>query len=178
MTYKIIRSRRKTIGLQVKDGEVFVRAPYWMTNAEIQSFVIKHASWIDKHLKESANRADIEPFSQEEIRELADKALEYIPARVKYYANLMGISYGRITIRCQRTRWGSCSQKGNLNFNCLLMLMPKEVTDSVIVHELAHRKYMNHSKEFYSLIREFYPEYDKWNSYLKKNGKNLIARIR
>ena len=77
---------------------------------------------------------------------LADQAVKTIPEKVRYYAPLVGVTYGRITIRNQRTRWGSCSSKGNLNFNCLLMLAPPEVLDSVVVHELCHRKEMNHSK--------------------------------
>ena len=82
-------------------------------------------------------------------KKLASKALDYIPGRVKYYADIIGVTYGKITIRNQKTRWGSCSSKGNLNFNCLLMLMPPEVIDYVVVHELCHRKQMNHSKAFW-----------------------------
>ena len=86
------------------------------------------------------------------IKELADKARIFIPERVKYYAEVIGVDYGRITIRCQKTRWGSCSSKGNLNFNCLLMLMPSEVIDYVVVHELCHIKQMNHSKAFWKEV--------------------------
>ena len=77
---------------------------------------------------------------------MADQAVKTIPEKVRYYAPLVGVTYGRITIRNQRTRWGSCSSKGNLYFNCLLMLAPPEVLESVVVHELCHRKEMNHSK--------------------------------
>ena len=80
------------------------------------------------------------------MKALADQAVKTIPERVRYYAPLIGVTYGKITIRNQRTRWGSCSSKGNLNFNCLLMLAPPEALDSVVVYELCHRKEMNHSK--------------------------------
>jgi len=107
---------------------------------------------------------------------LADEALRVIPERVRYYAPLVGVTVRGITIRNQRTRWGSCSSKGNLNFNCLLMLTPAEVIDSVVVHELCHRIEMNHSPRFYAEIRRVYPDYDKWNRWLKDNGPAIMAR--
>jgi hypothetical protein len=116
-------------------------------------------------------------LSAEEIRQLADQALKVIPERVKYYAPLIGVDYGNITIRNQRTRWGSCSSKGNLNFNCLLMLTPPEVIDCVVVHELCHRKEMNHSRKFYQEIYRVYPEYDKWNQWLKQHGSAIMSRM-
>lgn len=117
------------------------------------------------------------PLTSEEIRELADKALNVIPERVAYYAPKVGVTYGRITIRNQRTRWGSCSAKGNLNFNCLLMLTPPEVIDSVVVHELCHRKEMNHSKRFYDEVLRVYPNYFECDRWLKKNGGAIMRRM-
>ena len=100
-----------------------------------------------------------------------------IPEKVKHYAPIVGVDYGRITIRCQRTRWGSCSSKGNLNFNCLLMLMPDEVIDSVVVHELCHRKQMNHSAAFYSEINKVFPAYKQCQKWLKENGGKIMRKI-
>ena len=116
-------------------------------------------------------------FTQEEIKNLAEEASQVIPERVRYYAPIIGVDYGRITIRSQKTRWGSCSSKGNLNFNCLLMLTPLEVIDSVVVHELCHRKYMNHSKDFYAEVERVFPDYQKWNKWLKESGLSLIKRL-
>ena len=93
----------------------------------------------------------IEKLSMTEIHKLADLALKVISVKVKHYAGLMNVQYGRITIRNQKTRWGSCSSKGNLNFNCLLMLAPDEVVDYVVIHELCHLIEMNHSKAFWKL---------------------------
>ena len=104
------------------------------------------------------------------------KALKVIPERCRYYAGLMGVRYGRITIRNQKTRWGSCSAKGNLNFNCLLMLMPQEVIDSVVVHELSHLRHMDHSKAFYDEIYAVFPEYDRYNKWLKDHGAEIMRR--
>lgn len=114
-------------------------------------------------------------LTDKDLKALADKAREVIPKRVAYYAPKVGVTYGRITIRTQRTRWGSCSAKGNLNFNCLLMLAPAEVIDSVVVHELCHRKEMDHSDRFYAEVYRVFPEYRKWHQWLKENGSLLLA---
>ena len=84
---------------------------------------------------------------------------------------------GRVTIRNQKSKWGSCSSKGNLNFNCLLMLTPPEVLDSVVVHELCHLKEMNHSPRFYAEVRRVFPDYDKWDRWLKEHGAAIMRRM-
>lgn len=117
------------------------------------------------------------PFTMDEIRKLAAQALISIPEKVKKYAPIVGVSYGRITIRNQRSRWGSCSGKGNLNFNCLLMLFPDDVIDYVVVHELCHRKYMNHSADFYAEVERVFPEYRRCQKWLKENGWVYISRL-
>ncbi|HAG69330.1 MAG TPA: metal-dependent hydrolase, partial [Lachnospiraceae bacterium] len=117
---RIIKSRRKTIALQVKDDRtVIVKAPYRVSMSFIRSFASSHERWIQKRLSEMKERIENagEPLSREELSELYRRARAHIPGRVGYYAERLGVSYGRITIRKQRTRWGSCSSKGNLNFN-------------------------------------------------------------
>jgi predicted metal-dependent hydrolase len=116
-------------------------------------------------------------MSREQLRALAERAVEEIPKRVAHYAALMGVTYGRITIRNQKTRWGSCSSKGNLNFNCLLMLAPEQVMDYVVVHELSHRIYMNHSAAFWKTVEAYMPEYAQWRKWLKDNGTSLMAQL-
>ena len=183
MEYILVRSKRKSAEIQVKSTGVVVRAPYWLAKREIDRFVEEKEKWIRekqaeliKKEKEREGQPQPQQLTKVEVQQLADKALQVIPERVAYYAPLVGVDYGRITIRNQKTRWGSCSSKGNLNFNCLLMLMPMEVVDSVVVHELCHRKEMNHSKRFYEEIRRVYPEYDKWNRWLKENGPAIMER--
>ena len=143
---------------------------------EIRDFIDKHEGWIEKQLQKIAEtpKEDILSLSDNEIRVLSEDAKRYIPGKVAYYAEKIGVTYGRITIKHQKTRWGSCSSKGNLNFNCLLMLTPPQVIDSVIVHELCHRKHMNHSEKFYDEVLKAYPDYYKWDKGLKENGRRYI----
>ena len=177
----VIRSRRKTIALQIReDGSVLVRAPYWMTNTEISHFVKEKKDWIRRHLdklEENVNNRPGISLSGEELRLLAEKAAEIIPGKVAFYAKKIGVTYGRITIRCQRTRWGSCSEKGNLNFNCLLMKVPEDVLDYVVVHELCHRLEMNHSPAFWKLVEGIFPDYKACRRWLNDHGNELIGRL-
>lgn len=178
--YKVVRSNRKTMALQVHSDGVIVRVPYHVSDAEIEAFVSSHRKWIMKHvdvMREQVKRISaVAPLTYEDVQELAKKAMDVIPKRVRYYAPRIGVTYGNITIRNQRTRWGSCSSKGNLNFNCLLMLAPPEVVDSVVVHELCHRKEMNHSERFYAEVLRVFPDYWKWTRWLKENGRELMKR--
>ncbi len=179
--YTLVRTSRKTIGLTVKDGEVIVRGPKWLTRSQADAFVYQHADWIDRQVKkqekERAARGRQRKLTEVELTELKKQAKDVIPARAQMYAGKIGVHYNRISIRAQHTRWGSCSAKGNLNFNCLLLLMPKEAMDSVIVHELCHLKEMNHSARFYALVRKAYPNYDKWNKWIKKNGGQYLSLL-
>lgn len=181
MKYRLERSNRKSISVQIKGGEIIVRAPLRMQKDGIDRFLEDHRDWIEENLKKAmATKAKIEkepPLTYSDIEKLAEKALEVIPPRVEYYAGLLGVKYGNITVRNQKTRWGSCSSKGNLNFNCLLMLAPIEVLDSVIVHELCHLKEMNHSKRFYDEILRIFPDYYKHHAWLKENGGVLVGRM-
>lgn len=182
MEPRIIRSRRKTISIEIKDGEVLVRAPLRVPNYEIQNFVAKNQKWIDTHLQKAKEQEEkyknVVPFTKEEIEGYKQRALQVIPERVEHFASIMGLSYGKISIRAQRTLWGSCNSKGNLSFNCLLMLTPPEVIDSIVVHELCHLRHMNHSQKFYDDVLKYCPDYYKWNEWLKDYGKLILACMR
>lgn len=156
MKVTVIRSNRKTVAIQVNsDLSVTVRAPYSASEKDIEEILKKKEAWISRHIekiKKTKERFEAEPtekLTREKVIALAEEALKVIPERVEYFAKVIGVTYGKITVRNQKTRWGSCSSKGNLNFNCLLMLAPPEVLDYVVVHELCHRKQMNHSKAFW-----------------------------
>ena len=113
-----------------------------------------------------------------DIRALADRARREIPPRVFRAAQAMGVTYGRITIRNQTGRWGSCSSTGNLNFNCLLMLAPESVLNYVVVHELCHRKHMDHSPAFWQEVARMLPDYKKEEAWLKGEGRVLLMRMK
>ena len=182
MQVSVIRSRRKTMSVEVsKEGEVLVRAPLRMPEWEIRRFLTEKEAWILSHVeKMKARQKETAPerlLTKEEIRKLAESALQDIPERVRRFAPLVGVTYGGITVRNQKTRWGSCSAKGNLNFNCLLMLSPPEVRDYVVVHELCHRLEMNHSARFWAEVARVLPDYAAPRKWLRVNGTALMRRM-
>lgn len=179
---RIERSRRRSIVLSVNSkAEVILKVPYRTTNAEINRILFERQDWIRTHVARvrsaRASAGTLAPLTDEELRQLSHQAARYIPPRVAMYAERIGVSYGRITIRHQRTRWGSCSTKGNLNFNCLLMLTSPEVIDYVIVHELCHRKEMNHSARFWALVASILPDYAQQKRWLREHGGVIIGRL-
>lgn len=178
----VVRSTRKTVSARLTDdGSVRVGAPTGFPRTELIAFLRKHAAQINAMLQKQKlskqQAAALPPLTYADLQRLADEACRVIPGRVKHYAALLGVTYGRITVRNQKTRWGSCSAEGNLNFNCLLMLAPPQVLDSVVVHELCHRLEMNHSKAFYAHVYRVFPEYDRWQKWLKENGQSLLQRM-
>ncbi len=182
IAYTLIRSKRKSISIEIKpDASVVVRAPLHLSERKIRQFVDEKSGWIKKHTEALKNAreqfSELTKLSEKELAQLTEQAKAVIPQRCAYYAKILGVEYGRITVRHQKTKWGSCSSKKNLNFNCLLMLAPPEVLDAVAVHELCHLRHMNHSKEFYGEVLKAYPDYYKWNNWLKKNGAVLLKRL-
>ena len=182
MKVTVIRSNRKTVAIQVNsDLSVTVRAPRSVSEKDIEEILKKKEAWISKHIekiKETKERFEAEPtekLTREKVIARADEALKVIPERVEYFAKVIGVTYGKITVRNQKTRWGSCSSKGNLNFNCLLMLAPPEVLDYVVVHELCHRKQMNHSKAFWLEVEKVLPNYKEVRKWLKEEGSQMIT---
>ena len=180
--FKIIRSNRRTISLEITPaGQVLVRAPRRMSELEIHAFVESKSSWLTKHLQKK--EMDMEAlqeegtFTEQEMERLQKLAKKVIPEKVAYYARLMGVTYGRISIRRQKTRWGSCSREGNLNFNCLLMMAPPEVLDYVVIHELSHRMEMNHSARFWAQVEKMIPDYRVPRKWLKEHGGKLMMRM-
>lgn len=184
MDITVIRSNRRTVSICINDDlTVTVRAPLYASDKDIEDILKKKESWIYKSINKIKDRnagydlAKASPLSDTEIKELADKAADIIPKKAEYFSKIVGVTYGRITIRNQRTRWGSCSSKGNLNFNCLLMLAPEYVLDYVIVHELCHRKEMNHSKAFWNEVKRVIPDYERSLKWLKNEGAFAMKRM-
>lgn len=179
---KIIRSNRRTLSLEITPaGQVLVRAPWLVSDTQIRSFIESKSSWLSKQLQKKEKEIELLQeegfFTEEEIKRLQALAKQVIPEKVAYYARLMGVSYGRISIRKQKSRWGSCSREGNLNFNCLLIMAPPEVLDYVVVHELCHRIEMNHSAKFWAQVEQVIPEYRTYRKWLKEHGGRLMMRM-
>ena len=172
--YEVIRSSRKTLALQMdQNGRLVVRAPKRVSSQKIREFVESHWDWVEKKQRDLQQKTALPECTPEEEEFYRKQAARVLAKRTAYFAERMGISYGKITIRGQKTRWGSCSAKGNLNFNWRIVLAPEPVTDYVVIHELAHRIHMNHSAAFYQTIEAIMPDYRRQEQWLKENGDSL-----
>lgn len=182
---ELIRSSRKSIAIEIdRDLKIKVRAPQRMNQNQIMRFVKEKEQWIRLHLAKMIQLQKMQEkemtdtqrttLTPEDLQRLMVLARREIPVHVKYFAEQMGVTYGKITIRNQKTRWGSCSQIGNLNFNCHLMEMPTEILDYVVVHELCHRKQMNHSRLFWMEVEKVLPDYQVRQRWLKQNGGRYL----
>lgn len=179
---RVIRTQRTTCAIGVdRDGNVTFRGPLGIPDAEVRRILEEKRDWIEKKTGEAKRRAAAAeretPLDGAGIRRLGEQAVKDLPPRAAAWARKIGVSYGRITVRCQKTRWGSCSQRGNLNFNCLLMLCPEEIRDYVVVHELCHRLEMNHSARFWARVESVMPDYRRRMKWLKDHGAALMRRV-
>lgn len=104
-----------------------------------------------------------------------EQARALVRDRADHWSAVMGVHYGRISIRDQRGRWGSCSSLGNLNFNWRLVLAPAEVLDYVVIHEVAHLREPNHGPHFWSLVEEWCPEFRRQRAWLQQHGPRLVV---
>lgn len=168
MEYDVIFSDRKTLAICIKDGRVVVRAPYGTKNKKIEDALFSHKQWIEKNLERQKERAVRQELTDEQIALLKKNAKAILPLKAEHFARLMGLSYNRITITSAKTRFGSCTSKGNISFSYRLMLYPEAAIDYVVVHELAHLVEMNHSKRFYAIIEKYLPDYKARRKLLKK----------
>lgn len=166
-SWRLIRSDRRTLALQIREGEILVRAPKRASLPMVQEFVLSHGAWIEKTTARQQRDILSVPADEEERKRLRKKAGEVLRSRAAYYAKQMGVTYNRIFIKEQKTRWGSCSTGGNLNFNWKLILTGDEQLDYVVVHELAHLKQMNHSPQFWQEVEKILPDYKERRRRLK-----------
>ena len=169
MEYSIIRSKRRTICLQVKGGgSVIVRAPQKVSEKAINEFVLKHVDWIKKKQELVKNAHIPEDFTESEAKILKERAKSIIEPILNKYSNLMGVSYEKVSINSAKTRFGSCSSRKTLNFSYRLALYPYEAIEYVCVHELAHLTEMNHSKKFWAIVEKYLPDYKERKVLLKR----------
>ena len=178
--YTLKRSKRKTISVEIsREAKIIVRAPLKMSVKDIEAFLDSKSEWIDRHLSDMKQKLASMPrrLTEAEKNELGKNARIVISKRTEHFAKIMGVDYNRIYIKYQKTRFGSCSTKGNLNFNALVALMPSEILDYVIVHELSHLTEMNHSKCFWSEVERVIPDYKRKRKWLKENGIKYMQLI-
>ena len=179
--FDVIRSRRKTVALELKPGaRPVLRIPASMSGCGLLRFIREHEAWLAGRIRRAEARKAARPaaarLTAAEYEALLARGKRLFPERVRLYASVAGVDYGRISVRCQKTRWGSCSAAGNLSFNVLLLLAPPEVLDYVVAHELCHRLEMNHSARFYAQLQRVFPAYREARAWLKTNGETLLAR--
>ena len=193
--YTLVKSsRRRTISIQIgAGGKMTVRCPYYMGKWIVDGFLREKQDWIYKNYLVAVQSTTIDdnwgnsddyandnlhvPSRKPEDPILVNKHKKYarkiFEAKVTYYQQFTGGNYTSITIRDQKTRWGSCSGRGTLSFNWRLILAPPEILDYVVVHELCHLTHMNHSKEFWNLVGSVIPDYKVRRKWLKENGHTL-----
>lgn len=168
MNFKIIKSNRKTISLSVDDElNAIVKAPYYVSNYQIQEFIDRNNEWLEKAVLRKKKHIDKYNISEEDKKRLILEANDYLPKRVEYYSDIMNVKPTGLKITSAKKRFGSCNGKNSICFSYYLMLYPKEAIDYVVVHELAHIKHHNHSKEFYNFISIFMPDYKQREKLLR-----------
>ena len=184
LSYTLCRSARRTYSLQISpEGELTVRVPRRMPLYEIAKILDERSGWILSNRSRQIEKYGRKPVSglteEERARQIAYIKRQLKPLiedRIRHYEPLLPAWHRRITsvtIRSQKTRWGSCSSRGTLSFNWKLYLAPVEVLDYVIVHELSHLCEMNHSDSFWALVERLMPDYRIWYKWLKQNGGTL-----
>ncbi len=143
------------------DGSVVITSPYGVELSIIEKFVAEKRRWVFDKLQffKSLDSKAIRTFSHKDFLENKDRALELVKERVGFYNKIYGFSFNNIFIKNQKTRWGSCSCKKNLNLNYKIVFLPEEHRDYIIVHEICHLKEFNHSKRFWALVEKALPNY-------------------
>lgn len=170
----VIRSARKSLGLEVRDANtVLARIPTRVSDRELKTFVENHRSWILEKTAVMAEREENRKSTPAPPPELLSKTDRMkiqlkIGKRVRHYCETMGVTVGYVTVKSQKTRWGSCSAKGNVNFNYQLAFLPDELLDYVVIHELAHRRHMDHSRAFWAEVEKYCPDYRERRAALKE----------
>lgn len=162
--YSLRRSKRaKRMRLAIYcDGSFVVTVPRGLNLLRINDYILQKAEWVIEKLTIMEEKSKSRIFfgtSRKDYQRLKVRALEIAGVKVEKFNEVYGYKYNKITIRNQKTRWGSCSKKGNLNYNYKIALMPPELADYIVVHELCHLEEFNHSKNFWRLVEKTIPDF-------------------
>jgi len=162
-----VSARARTMRLAVyPDARVVVTTPRLFGQGAIERFVAKHSSWIQRHVEKAHTRTALR-VPRGSIPRLKQRALALASARCEHFSRIYGLSYNKITIRAQKTRWGSCSRNGDLSFNYKIAALSQPLAEYIIVHELCHLREMNHSQRFWDLVARTIPAYQKARTELR-----------
>lgn len=149
-----------------KDAHVVVRAPYFVNIASVENFIREKADWIIKKIDFFTKQVTFLPRAN--YRDVKNEVEIFVQDRVNYFNQFYNFNYNRICIRNHKSKWGSCSNKGNLNFNYRILFLPPNLADYIIVHEMCHLGEMNHSAKFWQLVAKVVPEHKKHRRELKR----------
>ena len=169
--YQIKKSRRaKKVRLAVYcDASVVLTIPYYCSNKLVEGFIQKNSKWLFSKINNFKKRKfSLMGGSKKDYLGNKAKAFEIAKQRTNYFNNFYNFQFNKIFIRNQKTRWGSCSQKRNLNFNYRIIYLPQHIIDYIIVHELCHLKEFNHSRRFWNLVALQIPNYLEIRRELRK----------
>lgn len=147
-------NRNSRISLSVKpSGEIRLSYPTFVATSRALDFLDSRTEWVKAALARLEN-ATVKPntYSKEQIEALRQQAKQELPKRVAHLANQFGFSYGRVTIRATRSKWGCCTSQNNLSLSLFLVTLPEQLQDYVIIHELCHTIHHNHSAQFHALV--------------------------
>ena len=167
--YGVKRSARRTLAVEVqRDGQVVVRAPAHLPQAQIDRFVQAHSTWIARAQERQRLRREAHPEPDAaQCAAWQRRAREELPPKVARYARIMGVSPTGVRITAARTRFGSCSGKNSLCFSWRLMAYPDAAVDYVVVHELAHIVHKNHGPQFWALVERYLPDWRQRRALLR-----------
>lgn len=168
--------RAKYLNISIRPFKgVRVSVPYGMSFKKAEEIVHEKIGWIEKHQKRMRQIEVDHHLLKEESEEIdRDNAKNLLIGRLKELAKKNNFSYNKVTIRNQKTRWGSCSLKNNINLNMKLVKLPQELIDYVILHELVHTKIKNHSKRFWDELNKYIPNAKGLDKELRKYGTGLL----
>lgn len=174
MKYDVIRGNRKTIALQItRDGSLIVRAPQRCAQKTIEAFVASQTDWIEKTLRKVERKRENAAryvIPESEKARYVEEAKKLFSKKVAYWSEIMGLTPSYVKITSAEKRYGSCNSKKGLCFSYRLMAYPDRAIDYVVVHELAHIRYQNHSRDFYALIERYLPDYRECEKILQHEG--------
>ena len=164
--YTLIKAKIKNMYIHIKEGKVIVKVPIKLKDKYIHDFVNKKAKWIYEKLKE--NKLELSKDDKIEQKDIERLGI-IVEQSVKKYSIKIGVSPKKVRIRSIKYAWGSCSNKRNITINAKLAKKDEKVIEYVVLHEMCHLVYMNHSKDFWDLVEKYMPKYKEYKSKLKQN---------